>query len=79
MEAVKIIEHRVNPFKGVIVFPGTHPESAEVFEEELELAIEYWHEQGLKSVWLEIPTEKAILIPVAIELGIEFHQGTFVA
>ena len=70
----KELEYEVNPFGGVIVLPGSLPETASAFGKALQKAIEDWRRQEYTSIWLEIPKGRANLIPVAADLGFEFHH-----
>ena len=74
MGTKKEFEYEVNPFGGVIVLPGSFPDTTSAFGEALQKAIEDWRNREYTSIWLEIPKGRANLIPVATDLGFEFHH-----
>lgn len=51
------------------------PVDAEAFSSHLRDALEEWTSQAFKVVWLEIPITKAHLIPLAVEVGFQFHHS----
>ena len=69
-----IIEFTTNPFGGVIIKPGALPEDPQEFRRRLYESLPAWQAKGLKVVWLEVPTARAALIPVAVEAGFSFHH-----
>jgi 8-oxo-dGTP diphosphatase len=64
-----------NAFGGVVVDPATLPPDAEAFREALAEALGQWSAEGYKVVWLEVPIDRAVLIPVAVEAGFGFHHS----
>lgn len=37
--------------------------------------LQTWRSEGRRGLWLQIPTERAALIPVATSAGFEFHHA----
>lgn len=68
------LAYKVNSFGGVVVIPSSLPDTGLAFDEVLQEAISVWRQPGNRTVWLEIPRQKAYLISAAIELGFEFHH-----
>lgn len=64
-----------NQFGGVIVDPAALPDAPDVFAAHLRDALAEWAMQGFKVVWLKIPIEKAVLIPIATGAGFRFHHS----
>lgn len=64
-----------NAFGGVVIEPSTLPAEAGPFREAMEGALEGWIGEGYKVVWLEVPIQRAALIPVAVEAGFAFHHS----
>ncbi len=69
------IRHTVNDFAGVVAQSEFLPESAEAFEEQLANSLAAWSDKGYKAVWLEIPIDKASLVPPAIRAGFSYHHA----
>lgn len=74
MKTIIQLTYQLNRFGGVVVSPDSLPESAEDFDQALKDALLRWPKENAASVWLEIPKQKAQLIPVATGLGFEFHH-----
>lgn len=72
---MEILEATPNPFGGTVVKPEALPEDAGVFRARLQHSIERWKGEGIKVVWLEVPTRRAGLIPAAVEAGFGFHHS----
>lgn len=74
METINELQYQVNSFRGVIVSPGSLPDTRNALNKVLRGALDDWRRQKFASVWLEIPREKANLIPVAADLGFAYHH-----
>mgnify|MGYP001037837146 CR=1 FL=1 len=70
-----ILQHKTNPFDGIIVDPQEMPENPDTFRRRLQHSLDVWIHNGKKVVWLEIPLEKAALVPVAAQAGFKFHHS----
>ena len=70
-----LLKSTTNAFAGVIIDPEALPGDGEQFRRGLEGSLQAWAEQGLKAVWLEVPIGKSSLIPIAVEVGLEFHHS----
>ena len=70
----ELIEARKNQFGGMVADPGALPEDPAEFRQRLELSLGDWKAAGIVAVWLEVPIERAALIPVAVEAGFRFHH-----
>lgn len=64
-----------NPFGGVLPSPEALPDQPAAFKGQLHHSLETWKGEGFKLVWLEVPIQKAGLIPVAVEAGFTFHHA----
>ena len=69
------IRHTVNDFAGVVTQSEFLPESPEAFEGQLANSLAAWSEKGYRAVWLEIPLEKASLVPTAVRAGFSYHHA----
>ncbi len=69
------IRYTVNDFAGVVTEPEFLPESPETFEEQLASSLAVWAEKGYRAVWLEIPIERAALVPAAVKAGFSYHHA----
>jgi 8-oxo-dGTP pyrophosphatase MutT (NUDIX family) len=72
---MKILEATINPFKGVHLVQEALPETAEEFGQRLPASLLAWREAGYRVVWLQLPLNKATLIPVAVAAGFVFHHS----
>ena len=70
-----IIRHTVNDFAGVVTQSEFLPESVEAFEDQLANSLAAWSDKGYRAVWLEIPIERASLVPPAIRAGFSYHHA----
>jgi 8-oxo-dGTP pyrophosphatase MutT (NUDIX family) len=61
-------------FQGIAVGPDGLPEDADLFRDALAPSLDGWRAEGYKLVWLQVPIERAALIPVAAEAGFTFHH-----
>ena len=70
-----LIEAAPNPFGGVVVNPAALDYDAGRFRTRLAHSLDEWESKGYKVVWLEIPIDKAALVPVAVEAGFAYHHA----
>ena len=70
----EILSARSNVFQGVEIDPDGLPQDPEVFERVLSASLEAWRVEGHQVVWLEIPVDRASLIPIAVAGGFRFHH-----
>lgn len=61
-------------FGGVLVQTDGLPEDAETFRRELTDSLDQWRAEAKRLVWLDVPLERAQLIPIATEQGFIFHH-----
>lgn len=67
--------YTVNQFRGAQVDRENLSADPEEFKIQINEAIEEWRAGELRLIWLEIPIEKARLIPIATEAGFSFHHA----
>lgn len=67
------IPSQSNAFGGVVPDPTQLEREPEAFREQLNASMTPWRDE-YRVVWLEIPQERAGLVPVAVELGFDFHH-----
>ena len=63
-------------FGGVTPAPTDLRPDPERFRQQLTESLTHWRGEGLRLAWLEIPTAKSPLIPVAVECGLCFHHSS---
>jgi 8-oxo-dGTP pyrophosphatase MutT (NUDIX family) len=63
-----------NRFGGMLIHADGLPNTPGDFERLLQDALAAWRQEAIKVVWLEIPSDKSDLIPVAVALGFQFHH-----
>jgi 8-oxo-dGTP diphosphatase len=71
-----VLDSELNSFGGAVVDPKGLPALPEEFRHRLSHSLAQWTTEGLKVVWLEIPISRAVLIPIAVEMGFVFHHST---
>ena len=64
-----------NQFGGVVTDPAALPNDPGVFKTLLRRSIDTWTSGGMKVVWLEVPLDRAALVPIAAEIGFEYHHA----
>ena len=72
---MNILDASPNPFRGMVINPQTLPESPEMFRRQLADSLNTWEKDACLLAWLEVPLERAALIPVAVEAGFIFHHS----
>jgi len=70
----EILAFAPNQFGGVVIEPAGLPAEAEAFRRLLQRSLDAWRSQGSKVAWLELPIERAALVPVAVEAGFTYHH-----
>lgn len=71
-----LLASETNPFDGRIVAPAGLPDDPVQFEADLRDSIAAWRDEGCRVVWLQLPLEKATLVPVAVAHGFVYHHAT---
>ena len=72
---MKLFDAIVNPYNGCFIGPEQLPDTVAEFAGRLAASVEAWrHHYAL--IWLELPSSRAELISVAVELGFAFHHCT---
>lgn len=71
---MKLLKGERNRYDGFLVDAQALPETAELFAERLAASIDEWQRNGVKLVWLKIPSPRASLIAPALAQGFEFHH-----
>ena len=62
-------------FGGIIVDSNQLPDDADEFAERLGTSLNAWRSEGRRLVWIDVPREKAQLIPIATTAGFFFHHS----
>ena len=70
-----ILEHKPNPFGGVVTDPQRLPDDPRQFRQALQESLEAWRSGGVLVVWLEVPISQAALVPIAVEAGFSYHHA----
>ena len=64
-----------NPFGGIVLEPDQLPSDPLEFAPRLKLSLGDWTAAGYRVVWLEIPLDRAGLVPVAAGEGFTYHHA----
>ena len=62
-------------FGGVIVDSAALPDDVTAFTAHLRDSLQTWRQDGFRLVWLDIPLDRAALVPVAAAAGFFFHHA----
>jgi len=73
---MEVLEFTTNPFRGAVTDSGALPPDPAEFARRLGHSLEVWRSEGLQTVWMQIPTSLAALIPIAVEAGFSFHHSS---
>lgn len=71
---MKLLTATQNKYRGIFIQPDSLPHSIGVFNERLSHSIDYWRNQGLQVVWLQINQNFTHLIPDALRFGFKYHH-----
>lgn len=71
-----LLASETNPFGGRIIDPGALPADRRTFAGDLAESIAAWRTEGVKVVWLQLPTRLAELVPEAVAAGFAYHHAT---
>ena len=69
-EALEALPAAENPFGGILPQADGLDADPERFESRLRHSLHVWRDGGYRVVWLEVPIERAALIPVAVAAGV---------
>ncbi len=75
VQYMELLAFTTNPFGGVLTETAALPEAPDVFQVQLHYSLETWRGEGYRVVWIEIPLERAGLVPVAAGAGFSFHHS----
>ena len=75
-KSIEYLEFKTNRFGGVLINPSSLPKETVYFANQLENSLDKWKKEKFLSVWLEIPISNSRLIPIAVDLGFEFHHSS---
>jgi len=67
------LKHTIDVYNGVQIDSEALGVDEFKFGKALEGSLQKWQADGRKGVWLTIPINKSHFIPIAVELGFEFH------
>ena len=68
------LDSTANQFGGVLPSPDGLPADPDRFRDILRGSLKAWRADGFQVVWLEIPADRAGLIPVAVDERFHFHH-----
>lgn len=72
---MQLLEHSVNRFNGVVIEAAALQRSPQEFATLLSDSVAHWQAEGRLLIWLEIPIEQAVFIPIAAAAGFTFHHS----
>ena len=75
MTIIESLAFSPNQFGGVVTDADALPEDPSEFGRLLRRSLDAWTLDGYKVVWLEIPIERAALVPIAAAAGFEYHHA----
>jgi len=70
-----LLSFKRNQFDGIVVEPADLSPNPVVFTSQLSDSVTAWKESGARVVWLTVPIEKALLVPVAVAQGFVYHHA----
>lgn len=69
------LQYTGDHYGGVLIEADALPGDLVVFGQMLEASLAQWREEEKRGVWLKVPSAKAHLISIAVELGFAFHHA----
>ncbi|KAH7430181.1 hypothetical protein KP509_09G087200 [Ceratopteris richardii] len=73
--AEPLLDGENDSYGGFIVDPSRLPDEPSLFRERLQLSISRWTSEAKKGIWLKLPTEYAVLVPIAVKEGFVYHHA----
>jgi len=70
-----MLQGKEDHYNGIIVETTSLPKDPTEFKEILIQSLQKWKSEKKKGIWIKIPIELSILIPIAIECGFIFHHA----
>ena len=70
-----VLAHQVDKYDGIIISDVDLPETRIEFSSHLNHSLQLWRENGVKGVWLKIPSKKVEYAATAIDLGFSMHHA----
>lgn len=71
---MSLLTARKNPYQGLRIEPSALPVDTVDFANQLAASLSIWQDEGIKVVWLPIPSAHAALVPLAVAAGFAFHH-----
>ena len=72
---MQTLAYSPNQFGGVVADPHNLPSDPREFEKALRDSVDTWIADGYRLVWLELPLSRAALVPIAADMGFEYHHA----
>lgn len=72
---MELLEHSLNRFNGVVIDAQALLHEPAEFAARLRHSVAHWQAEGRFLIWLEIPLQRAAVIPLAAEAGFVFHHS----
>ncbi|ELR25070.1 MutT domain protein-like family protein [Acanthamoeba castellanii str. Neff] len=69
------LQYTGDHYGGVLIDADALPGDLVVFGQMLEASLAQWRDEEKRGVWLKVPSTKAHLISIAVELGFAFHHA----
>lgn len=74
-DSLEVLPAEENPFGGILPKADSLDADPERFTIRLQHSLDTWRAAGYRLVWLEVPIERAALIPIAVAAGFGFHHS----
>lgn len=65
----------LDAYGGVIVDPSALDADPSLFEARLKVSIKQWRRDGRGGIWLRIPINRSVNVPIAVTQGFEYHHA----
>ena len=75
-DQIELLTGKIDMFSGVTVNENLLAKTCELFERQLELSLKAWREAKRRGIWLSIPADRTVLIPIAQKFGFTLHHAT---
>ena len=70
-----VLAHQADKYDGIIISDVGLPETLHEFSSHLDHSLQLWKENGVKGVWLKIPSTKVEFAATAIDSGFIMHHA----
>lgn len=70
-----VFPHSEDKYDGVIIDHKSLPSDITLFTDRLRSSLDHWRTSRKRGVWLKLPLDKAMFVPIAANMGFSYHHA----